>query len=154
MRVRDEGRFKGIRMSFDLWQNRDECFLAWSDAVDALVERDETLPPAVAIVQATDSEASLRLYMVPKTEISEAVRGALQVLDQKRYSYRDCLHDPDLVAAGLRVLNALGLLDDGPGLLARVIDHFIQDIEHAFARARPRDREQVPEIIAKLEAMK
>ena len=85
--------------------------------------------------------------MVPKTEISEAVRGALQVLDQKRYSYGDCLRDPDLAAAGLRVLNVLGLLSDGPGLLAQIIDHFIKDVEQAFAQAPPRDKEQIPEII-------
>ena len=142
--------------AFEYNANRDESFLSWSDAALKLISSDASLEPSTTIVQATDSEASLLLYVVPNSSITDAVQGALghcpegdrSLFDSRRFSYGDCLADPEMAAAALRVLNALGLLDDAPGLLAQITQSFVKEVETAFARARPRDREQVPEIIA------
>jgi len=133
---------------FKYWNNRDESIIEWGEVSDAVFRPQDTREASVSILEATDSEFALRLYVVPESKLSDVLRGALRMLDEKRFDYADCLRDPEMAAAALRVLNAMGALDDAPGLLSQVTEHFVKDVTRAFSRARPRDREQVPHIIA------
>ena len=95
---------------FDYHRNTDERFMLWEEMAHSLFETESTGEPVTVILEAHDLE--LGAYVLARTDMTDELKGALKQLDAKTFTYGDCLQDPDLASAALRLLNVIGEVDN------------------------------------------